>query len=260
MEVIMKSNTFRRWHQAIPGAYCTDAHFRLSLPSSSLPYRDHQSLRLVIFSLHPELPGCREMLAMRGISLSYETVRKWCLKFGQTYANGLRDKSPRPGDRWHLDEVFLKINGRIHYLWRAVDQDGDVLDILVQSRRDTKAAKKFFRKLLKGLRYVPRVIITDKLKSYSAARSEVMPSVEHVQQKYQNNRAENSHQLTRLRERLMRRFKSSGHAQRFLSAFGIIASHFRVGRHLYRASGYRALMKSRVAVWEEAICVEATVN
>ena len=205
-------------------------------------------------------PDVEEMLAMRGISLSYETVRKWCLKFGQTYANGLRYKSPRPGDRWHLDEVFLKINGRIHYLWRAVDQDGDVLDILVQSRRDTKAAKKFFRKLLKGLRYVPRVIITDKLKSYSAARSEVMPSVEHVQQKYQNNRAENSHQLTRLRERLMRRFKSSGHAQRFLSAFGIIASHFRVGRHLYRASGYRALMKSRVAVWEEAICVEATVN
>jgi len=89
------------------------------------------------------------MLAMRGISLSYETVRKWCLKFGQTYANGLRDKSPRPGDRWHLDEVFLKINGRIHYLWRAVDHDGDVLDILVQSRRDTKAAKKFFRKLLR---------------------------------------------------------------------------------------------------------------
>jgi putative transposase len=95
-----------------------------------------------------------EMLAMRGVALTYETVREWCLKFGQTYANGLRRKSPRPGDRWHLDEVFLKINGRLHYLWRAVDQDGDVLDILVQSRRDKKAAKKFFRKLLKGLQYV----------------------------------------------------------------------------------------------------------
>ncbi len=116
-----------------------------------------------------------EMLAMRGVSLSYETVREWCLKFGQTYANGLRHKSSRPGDRWHLDEVFLKINGRLHYLWRAVDQDGDVLDILVQSRRDKKAAKKFFRKLLKRLRYVPRLIITDKLKSYGAARAEVMP-------------------------------------------------------------------------------------
>jgi putative transposase len=125
-----------------------------------------------------------EMLAMRGVTLSYETVREWCLKFGQTYAKGLRRRSPRPDDQWHLDEVFLKINGRIHYLWRAVDQDGDILDVMVQSRRDKKAAKKFFRKLLKGLRYVPLVIITDKLKSYSAAKAEVLPSVEHCQQKY----------------------------------------------------------------------------
>ena len=201
-----------------------------------------------------------EMLAMRGIALTYETVREWCLKFGQTYANGLRRRSPRPGDRWHLDEVFLKINGRLHYLWRAEDQDGDVLDILVQRGRDKKAAKKFFRKLLKGLRYVPRVIITDKLKSYHAAKQEILPSVEHCQDKGQNNRAENSHQPTRLRERVMRRFKSAGHAQRFLSAFGIITSHFRVGRHLYRASDYREVMKSRFAVWEEAICVEAIIN
>ena len=135
-------------------------------------------------------------------------------KFGQTYANGSRHKSARAGDQWHLDDVFLKINGRLHYLWRAVDQDGDVLDVLVQSHRDKKAAKKFFRKLLKGLRYVPNVLITDKLKSYNAARAEVMPSVVHVQQKYQNNRAENSHQPTRLRERMMRRFKSGGQAQR----------------------------------------------
>src|SRR5467141_1459870 len=161
-----------------------------------------------------------EMLGMRGVSLSYETVREWCLKFGQTYANCLRSSSPRPGDRWHLDEVFLKINGRLHYLWRAVDQDGDVLDILVQSRRDKKAAKKFFRKLLKQLRYVPSLIITDKLKSYRAAKAEVMPSVEHLQEKYQNNRAENSPEPTRLREKVMRRFKSAGHAQRFLSTFG----------------------------------------
>ena len=143
---------------------------------------------------------------------------------------------------------------------RAVDQDGDVLDILVQSHRDKKAAKKFFRKLLKGLRYVPSVIVTDKLRSYRSARAEVMPSVEHIQQKYQNNRAENSHQPTRLREKVMRGFKSSGHAQRFLSAFGIISSHFRVGRHLCNASIYRALMKSRFAAWEDAICHEAIVN
>jgi len=108
--------------------------------------------------------------------------------------------------------VFLKINGRPHYLWRAVDQDGDILDILVQSRRDKKAAKKFFRKLLKRLRYVPRVIITDKLKSYGAAKAEVMPSVAHRQQKYENNRAENSHQPTRVREKVMKRFKSARQA------------------------------------------------
>ena len=196
-----------------------------------------------------------EMLAMRGVALTYETVREWCLKFGQTYANGLRHKSPRPGDRWHLDEVFLKINGRLHYLWRAVDQDGDVLDILVQSRRDKKAAKKFFRKLLKQLRYVPSLIITDKLKSYRAAKAEVMPSVEQIQQKYQNNRAENSHEPTRLREKVMRRFKSAGHAQRFLSTFGPISSHFRVGRHLYSANSYRAIMRARFALWEEVIGV-----
>lgn len=194
-----------------------------------------------------------EMLAMRGVTLTYETVREWCLKFGQTYANDLRRRSARPGDRWYLDEVFLKINGRVHYLWRAVDQDGDVLDILVQSHRDKKAAKKFFRKLLKGLRYAPRVIITDKLKSYHAAKQEIMPSVEHRQNKAQNNRAENSHQPTRLREKVMRRFKSAGHAQRFLSVFGIITSFFRVGRHLYRANGYREVMKTRFAVWEEVI-------
>jgi putative transposase len=194
-----------------------------------------------------------EMLAQRGVVLTYETIRAWCLKFGQTYANDLRRRSPRPSDKWYLDEVFLKINGRIHYLWRAVDQDGEVLDIMVQSRRDKRAAKKFFRKLLKGLGYVPHAIITDKLKSYSAAKAEVMPSVAHHQQKYQNNRAENSHQPTRLRERLMRRFKSAGQAQRFLAAFGIINSHFRVGRHLYRASAYREVMRSRFVLWTVAI-------
>ena len=152
------------------------------------------------------------MMRARGVTLTYETIRHWCLKFGQTFANGLRRRYPRPGDRWHLDEVFIKIGGRTHYLWRAVDQDGDVLDILVQSRRDQKAAQKFLRKLLKGLRYVPRVIITDRLKSYGAARAEIMPGVEHQQDKGANNRAENSHQPTRLRGKVIRRFKSAGQA------------------------------------------------
>jgi putative transposase len=125
---------------------------------------------------------------------------------------------------------------------------------------DKKAAKKFFRKLLKELRYVPRVIITDKLRSYSAAKAEVLPGVEHCHDKWRNNRAENSHQPTRLRERLMRRFKSAGHEQRFLSAFGIITSYFRVGRHHYSAHGYREVRKSRFAVWQEVVCLGAIVN
>jgi putative transposase len=142
-----------------------------------------------------------ERLAQRGIVVSYETVRQWCLKFGQTYANELRRRRPRCGDKWYMDEVYLKINGKTHYLWRAVDQDGNVLDILVQSRRNKKAAKSFFRKLLKGLQCVPRVMITDKLKSYGAAKREILPGVEHRQHKGLNNRAENSHQSTRLREK-----------------------------------------------------------
>jgi putative transposase len=159
--------------------------------------------------------SCRdieERLFARGVIVTYEAIRKWCLKFGQRYANQLRRRRPRPGDTWHLDEVFLTINGERHYLWRAVDQDGHVLDILVQRRRNKAAAKKFFRKLLKGLRYVPRVIITDKLKSYGAAKQDMLPSVEHRQHRYLNNRAENSHQPTRRREWRMQGFKSPGHA------------------------------------------------
>ena len=153
------------------------------------------------------------------------------------------------GQHRHLDEVFIRINGIQHYLWRAVDQDGNVLDILAQTRRDAAAARKFFRKLLKGLRYVPRVLITDKLPSYDAARREVLPSVEHRRHKGLNNRAENSHQPTRERERRMRRFKSSGHAQRFLAAYGPIAGHFRPRRHRLTAKAYRANRTERFATW-----------
>ncbi len=188
-----------------------------------------------------------ELLAERGVILTYETVRQWCRKFGQTYANGRRRRRPRPGDKWHLDEVFIGINGRMHYLWRAVDQDGAVLDILVQSRRDKRAATRFFRKLLAGLQYVPRVVITDKLASYDAAKRDVMPSVEHRRHKGLNNRAENSHQPTR--ERRMRRFKSPGHAQRFLAAYGPIAGHFRPRRHRLTAHAYRETRAERFATW-----------
>jgi putative transposase len=192
-----------------------------------------------------------ELVFERGVIVTYEAIRQWCRKFGQEYANQLRRRRPRPGDKWHLDEVFLTINGARHYLWRAVDQDGYVLDILVQSRRNKKAAKKFFRKLLKGLTYVPRVIITDKLKSYGAAKREILPGVEHRQHRYLNNRAENSHQPTRQRERRMQGFKSPGHAQRFLSAYGPIAQHFRPRRHLLSAQAYRQEMVQRFQSWQE---------
>ncbi|MFD4763620.1 IS6 family transposase [Streptomyces sp. NPDC058439] len=192
-----------------------------------------------------------ELMLERGVVVSYETVRRWCLKFGQAYANALRRRRPRPGDKWHLDEAFIKINGELQYLWRAVDQDGNVLDILVQNRRDKAAARHFFRKLLKKTRSVPRVVVTDKLRSYGAAHREVMPSVEHRSHKGLNNRAENSHQPTRQRERAMKGFRSVGGAQRFLSAFSGISPHFRPRRHLMTATDHRAEMTVRFAIWEQ---------
>ncbi|GAA3773280.1 hypothetical protein GCM10022206_09870 [Streptomyces chiangmaiensis] len=135
-----------------------------------------------------------ELMLERGVVVSYETIRRWCATFDQAYAGALRRRQPQPGDKWHLDEVFIKINGEQKYLWRAVDADGNVPDILVQNRRDTAAARRFFRRLLKKTRTVPRVGVTDKLRSCGAAHRKVMPSVEHRSHKRLNNRAENSHQ------------------------------------------------------------------
>jgi putative transposase len=147
--------------------------------------------------------------------------------------------------------VFITINGKTHYLWRAVDQDGTVLDILVTSRRDAKAATRFFRKLPTGLRSVPRVLVTDKLASYPVAHRRLMHSGEHRQSKYLNNRAENSHQPIRARERAMKRFRSAGGAQRFLSAFSGISPHFRPRRHRLTATQYRHEMTTRSAIWNQ---------
>jgi putative transposase len=193
----------------------------------------------------------QEMMLVRGIILSHETVRQWCAKFGQTYTNGLRRRRARPGDKWHLDEVFITINGKRHYLWRAVDQHGNVLDILVTSRRDARAATRFFRKLLKDLEYAPRVLVTDKLASYGVAHRRLMPGVEHRRSKYLNNRAENSHQPTRQRERAMKGFTSARHAQRFLSAFSGISPHFRPRRHRLTAADYQREMDTRLTIWNQ---------
>jgi transposase-like protein len=192
-----------------------------------------------------------ELMLERGVIVSYETICRWCLKFGQQYANALRRRRPRPGDRWHLDEVFVKIGGERKYLWRTVDQDGMVLDILVQNRRDKAAARRFFRRLMQETGSVPRVVVTDKLRSYGAAHREVMPSVEHGSHKGLNNRAENSHQPTRQRERAMKGFRSAGGAQRFLSAFSGISPHFRPRRHLMAAPDHRAEMIIRFTIWEQ---------
>jgi len=184
-------------------------------------------------------------------------VRQWALKFGQAFANQVRRRLPAAGGKWHLDEVVLTIAGVKHWLWRAVDQNGMVLDILVQSRRDTQAAKRLLCKLLKRQCRAPRVMVTDKLASYGAAKRAVMPSVEHRKHKGLNNRAENSHQPTRRRERQMKRFKSPGQAQRFLSAHDGINNLFHLRRHQVPATQYRAARIQAFQVWAEVTGVAA---
>jgi putative transposase len=196
------------------------------------------------------------LLAERGISVTDETVRQWWLKFGPEDANQLRQRRAKPGDTWPLDEVFLTINGKTSYRWRAVDQDGHVLDILVQRRRNKAAAKTCFRTLLKGWAYVPRVLSTDKRGSYAAAHTEVMPSVEHRRHTGLNNRAENAHQPPRQRERTMRRFTSPGHAQRFLSACGPIRAHCCPRRHRRKAEASRRERAHRFPVWNAGISLQ----
>ena len=195
-----------------------------------------------------------DLLAERGILVSYEPIRYWCSKFGSAYAPTLRRKQGRLGDIWFVDEVFIKIRGQFHYVWRAVDQDGDVIDILVTKKRDRRAAKRFFRKALKHQENPPWQLVTDKLRSYPAAHREVFPSVHHRTGQYENNRAEVSHQHTRKQERQMRRFKSMAQAQLFLSVHSPIQNLFRVGRHHLSAINHRILRSRAFVEWREATC------
>jgi putative transposase len=219
-------------------------------------YRGHRFPAEVIahavwlyFRFHLSFRDVQDLLAERGIVVSHEAIRQWCAKFGPTYAVGLRQRRARPGDKWHLDEVLLKIGGKRHWLWRAVDQDGIVLDILVQERRDQAAAERFLRRVLATCEYEPRVVITDKLASYMPAIRRVLPHTEHRRHKRLNNRAENSHLPTRKRERVLQRFKSAEHAQRFLGPFSAICNHFRPRRHRLTASAYRHMRTERHAIW-----------
>jgi len=180
-----------------------------------------------------------ELLAERGLDVSYETIRRWVLKFGPLLARRLRQRRPRPGDYWHLDEMVVRIAGRRMYLWRAVDQEGEILDLLIQPRRDKRAAVRLMRKLLKKQGFAPKRAVTDKLPSYAAAFRELRLTCRHEQGLRANNRAENSHQVVRRREQKMQRFKSAGFAQRFLSVHAAVHNTFYLQRHLISRSTMR---------------------
>jgi len=193
-----------------------------------------------------------DLLAERGICVSYEAIRLWCNRFGPKYAARLKRKHQGYGDTFFIDEVFVKIDGQQHYLWRAVDQDGEVVDVFLQKRRDSAAAKRFFIRLLAKHRNEPRKIVTDKLRSYGVAHRELIPDAIHDISQYANNRAELSHQTTRIRERGMRKFKSLQQAQRFLNVHAAIYNLFNLGRHLVSAKHYRLFRLRAFASWKIA--------
>ena len=194
-----------------------------------------------------------DLLAERGIIVSYETVRRWVNHFGPTIAANLRKRRPKPHTIWHLDEVYLKIDGRMVYLWRAVDAEGEVLDVLVQTKRNKRAALKLMRKLLKKYGFVPDKLITDELRSYAAATGHLGIAKRHERGRWRNNRAKNSHQPTRRRERKMQGFKSVGSAQRFLSVHAAAYNTFNVQRHLTSARTNRAFRASAMQTWREVV-------
>ena len=194
-----------------------------------------------------------DLLAERGIVVNYEAIRLWCIKFGSKYSRKLKQNHSGFGDTFYLDEVFVRIGGEQHYLWRAVDQDGEVVDIFLQRRRNGVAAKRFFKRLLKSHQSEPRKIVTDKLRSYGVAHRELIPDSIHATSQYANNRSELSHQPTRVRERVMRRFKSLTQAQRFLDTHASVYNLFNLGRHLITASHYRSLRTSAFTEWNTAV-------
>lgn len=193
-----------------------------------------------------------DLLAERGIIVSYEAIRLWCNKFGLQYAQQLKRKSRGFGDTFFIDEVFVKINGKQQYLWRAVDQGGDVIDVFLQERRNSMVAKRFLKRLIASNQGRPRKIVTDKLGSYRVAHRELMPDVIHDTSQYANNKAELSHQPTRVRERGMRRFKSIDQAQRFLSVHAVVHNHFNLGRGMVSVSNYRNFREGAFNEWREA--------
>ena len=194
-----------------------------------------------------------DLLAEGGITVSREAIRLWCIKFGLLYFRRLKRKHRGYSDTFYIDEVFIKINVKQHYLWRAVDQDGEVVDVYLQAKRDGAAAKRFFKRLLRNNGSEPRKIVTDKLRSYGVAHRELMPETIHSTKQYENNRAEQSHEAIRVRERGMRRFKSVRQAQRFLGVHAAVSNLFNLDRHLVRAENYRDLRVSAFSEWGRAV-------
>ena len=194
-----------------------------------------------------------DLLAERGINVTYEAIRLWCNRFGSIYATRLKRRHQGYGDTFFIDEVFIRIDGKQHYLWRAVDQDGEIVDVFLQKRRDGAAAKRFFKRLLKVHQGEPRKIVTDKLRSYGVAHRDLIPDSIHDTSQYANNRAELSHQPTRVRERGMRRFKSIVQAQRFLGAHSTVYNLFNLCRHLISTSHYRLLRLRAFSSWINAV-------
>jgi transposase-like protein len=225
----------------------------------ALSYRRHRFPGLVIqhavwlylrFTL--SYRDVEELLAERGLEISYETIRRWVLKFGPVFARRLRHHRPRASGQWHLDEMVVRIRGEQMYLWRAVDHEGEILDVLVQRRRDRRAAVKLMRKLLTGHGFAPKVIVTDKLGSYTAGLRHLGMGCRHERGLRANNRAENSHQVVRRRERKMQRFKSAGSAQRFLAVHGAVSNTFNHQRHLVSRSTLRLMRAAATAQWQAA--------
>ena len=230
--------------------FCSQGDEENQLSRLPLSARDHPAGDLTL-----SLRDVEDLLAERGIMVSYETVRRWVNHFGPMIAADLRKRRPKPHTTWHLDEVYLKIAGRMVYLWRAVDAEGEVLDVLVQSRRNKRAALKLMRKLLKKYGLVPDKLVTDDLRSYAAAASDLGITRRHERGRWRNNRAENSHQPTRRREYKMQGFKCPGSAQRFLSTHAATYNTFNVQRHLTSARTHRAFRASAMNMWREVVTV-----
>lgn len=226
-------------------------------PVSQLRLKGHRFPRSVIsyavwayhrFAL--SLRDVEDLLAERGVIVSYESIRVWCQRFGPQIAAGIRRDRTALADKWHLDEVVISIRGKKHWLWRAIDANGDVLEILVQRRRNANAAKRFLKNLMKRWG-VPRVLVTDKLRSYGVAIRDLCPSVDHRSHKGLNNRSEASHRHTRRRERIVGRFKSPRHAQRFLSVHDQTATIFRPKRYRLSATSYRHARADAFSLWND---------